>query len=242
MLTGKEALAFLQNEMRAHPSVAFLDGAGMSTPSGIPDFRGQAGISQVASRYGLSYERLLSVDELMEDPATFFDFYWNFLVHDKAEPNAAHRAVAHYPGPIDVITQNIDGLHQKAGSKDVVELHGSILRNHCLSCGAAYSLEEIPHHGVPRCPKCGGIVRPDIVLYGEELDYQALCAAEDALEESEILIVAGTSLRVYPAAGLIYSSRAKAKILVNAEPTPLDSFFDAFVQGDVANILPEVLK
>lgn len=242
MLTGKEALAFLQNEMRAHPSVAFLDGAGMSTPSGIPDFRGQAGISQVARRYGLSYERLLSVDELMEDPATFFDFYWNFLVHDKAEPNAAHRAVAHYPGPIDVITQNIDGLHQKAGSKDAVELHGSILRNHCLSCRAAYSLEEIPHHGVPRCPKCGGIVRPDIVLYGEELDYQALCAAEDALEESEILIVAGTSLRVYPAAGLIYSSRAKAKILVNAEPTPLDSFFDAFVQGDVANILPEVLK
>lgn len=242
MLIGKEALAFLQNEMRAHPSVAFLDGAGMSTPSGIPDFRGQAGISQVASRYGLSYERLLSVDELMEDPATFFDFYWNFLVHDKAEPNAAHRAVAHYPGPIDVITQNIDGLHQKAGSKDVVELHGSILRNHCLSCGTAYSLEEIPHHGVPRCLKCGGIVRPDIVLYGEELDYQALCAAEAALEESEILIVAGTSLRVYPAAGLIYSSRAKAKILVNAEPTPLDSFFDAFVQGDVANILPEVLK
>lgn len=242
MLTGEEALSFLKKEMESHPSLAFLDGAGMSTASGIPDFRGQAGISRVAGRYGLSYERLLSIDELNEDPATFFDFYWNFLVHDKAEPNAAHRAVAHYPGPIDVITQNIDGLHQKAGSKDVVELHGSILRNHCLSCGAAYSLEEIPHHGVPRCPKCGGIVRPDIVLYGEELDYQALCAAEDALEESEVLIVAGTSLRVYPAAGLIYSSRAKAKILVNAEPTPLDSFFDAFVQGDVANILPEVLK
>lgn len=214
----------------------------MSTASGIPDFRGQTGISRVASRYGLSYERLLSIDELNEDPATFFDFYWNFLVHDKAEPNAAHRAVASYEGPIGVITQNIDGLHQKAGSKDVVELHGSILRNHCLSCGSAYSLDEIPHRGVPRCPKCGGIVRPDIVLYGEELDYEALSDAEEILEESDVLIVAGTSLRVYPAAGLIYSSRAKAKILVNAEPTPLNSFFDAFVQGDVAHILPEVLK
>ena len=242
MLTGEEALSFLKKEMKSRPSLAFLDGAGMSTASGIPDFRGQTGISRVASRYGLSYERLLSIDELNEDPATFFDFYWNFLVHDKAEPNAAHRAVASYEGPIGVITQNIDGLHQKAGSKDVVELHGSILRNHCLSCGSAYSLDEIPHRGVPRCPKCGGIVRPDIVLYGEELDYEALSDAEEILEESDVLIVAGTSLRVYPAAGLIYSSRAKAKILVNAEPTPLNSFFDAFVQGDVASILPEVLK
>lgn len=242
MLTGEEALSFLKKEMKSHPSLAFLDGAGMSTASGIPDFRGQTGISRVARRYGLSYERLLSIDELNEDPATFFDFYWNFLVHDKAEPNAAHRAVASYEGPIGVITQNIDGLHQKAGSKDVVELHGSILRNHCLSCGSAYSLDEIPHRGVPRCPKCGGIVRPDIVLYGEELDYEALSGAEEILEESDVLIVAGTSLRVYPAAGLIYSSRAKAKILVNAEPTPLNSFFDAFVRADVASILPEVLK
>ncbi len=228
--------------MEGRPSLAFLDGAGMSTPSGIPDFRGQEGLAQVARRYGLSYETLLSIGELDEDPATFFDFYWNFLVHEGAIPNRAHRAVASYRGPVRVITQNIDGLHQKAGSEKVVELHGSILRNHCRSCGESYALDEIPHRGIPRCPKCGGIIRPDIVLYGEGLDYEVLAEAEQILEESEVLIVAGTSLRVYPAAGLIYSSRARAKILVNAEPTPLDSFFDAFVQGDVASILPEVLQ
>lgn len=231
----------LRNTMSSHPRTAFLTGAGISTASGIPDFRGKEGIAYASRHYGMRYESLISHSTLMSKPAVFYDFYWSRMVYPDAKPNAAHLAIAAYRGENAVLTQNIDGLHQKAGSKNVVELHGTTAKYSCLSCGRSYSLSEIRHDGVPHCPSCGGVVRPDVVLYEEPLDYSALEAARDIISSAEVLIVVGTSLNVYPAAGLIYEFRGRTKAIVNLEATPLDSYFDLAIHGPAEEILPEVL-
>lgn len=224
--------------------IVFLGGAGVSTLSGIPDFRSPTGLYKIKNKYGLPAETLLSHTFFIKHPDTFYDFYWNFMVYENAKPNKAHIALANYEnqgGRIEVLTQNIDGLHQEAGSKRVYELHGSTKRYYCSECNKMYSLDQIEKKGIPHC-QCGGILKPDVILYEEPLDENILYASVNALRYSDLLIVGGTSLNVYPAAGLIYEFGGSHKILINKESTPLDSFFDEVVNDDIGETLSYILS
>ena len=225
--------------------IVFLGGAGVSTASGIPDFRSPTGLYKIQNKYGLSAERMLSHSYFFEHTDSFYDFYWNFMVFPKAKPNKAHIALANYEkrgGHIEILTQNIDGLHQETGSRRVFELHGSIKRYFCLNCGKEYTLDQIPQKkGVPHC-SCGGILKPDVILYEEPLNETVLYQSVNALRYSDLLIVGGTSLNVYPAAGLIYEFGGEHKILINKERTPLDSFFDEVIQEDIGDSLEYLLS
>ena len=206
--------------------IAFLGGAGISTESGIPDFRSSDGIYKAQQAYGVPPEVLLSHDFFLGYPEVFFDYYRKNLIYPDAKPNRAHKALARLEqdGKLNaVITQNIDNLHQLAGSKNVLELHGSVYRNHCMQCRKFYPVETIlKANGVPRCD-CGGIIKPDVVLYGEGLDERVLTDSVRAIREADTLIVGGTSLAVYPAAGLIDYFRGKELVLINLSSTPRDS-------------------
>jgi NAD-dependent deacetylase len=223
--------------------IVFLGGAGVSTDSGIPDFRSPSGIYHVQSKYGVPYETMLSHEYFEEHPETFYEFYWESMVKKGAKPNGAHYALANYEKaghPIVILTQNIDGLHQDAGSKRVFELHGSTRRYFCPECGKTYTLDQLEPHGVPHC-SCGAILKPDVVLYGEPLDQDMLMSAVDDLRYSDVLIVGGTSLNVYPAAGLIDYFMGGTKIIINKEATPRDGEFDYVFHDDIAKILQELL-
>jgi NAD-dependent deacetylase len=225
--------------------IVFLGGAGVSTDSGILDFRSPKGIYNVRSQYGVPYEVMLSHTYFVEHPDTFYDFYWSTMVNAAAKPNQAHLALAEYERSgheIAILTQNIDGLHQDAGSKRVYELHGSVRRYFCLGCGEAYALRDLTPRGVPKCPHCGGLIKPDVVLYEEPLDQAVLEASVDAMRFSDVLIVGGTSLTVYPAAGLINYFGGAMKILINKEKTPSDAFFDYVFHDDIGTILTEILS
>ena len=209
--------------------MVFLGGAGVSVPSGIPDFRSAGGI-------GGDFETILSHDYFMERPEAFYAFYRSHMVYPEAKPNLAHRTLAGWEraGLLRaVITQNIDGLHQAAGSRRVLELHGSVLRNHCMACGQAYGLERILEgEGMPRC-RCGGVIKPDVVLYGEPLEPDTWQAAEEAVAEADLMLVAGMSLRVYPAAGLLQRMGQGRLVLINREPTAMDRLCDCVIHGDL---------
>ncbi|MGI6116082.1 NAD-dependent protein deacylase [Luoshenia tenuis] len=210
-----EAIKELREQIMVSRSIVFFGGAGVSTESGIPDFRSTDGLYH--QKYALSPEEILSHHYFMAQPEGFFRFYRDKMLYLEAKPNPAHRALAKLEkmGRLKaVITQNIDGLHQAAGSKNVLELHGSVHRNHCMACGHAYGVEAIlTSEGVPRC-SCGGIIKPDVVLYEEALDEGVLDAAVAAIASADLLIVGGTSLSVYPAAGLIdyFTGRCLAAI------------------------------
>ena len=203
--------------------IVFFGGAGVSTESGIPDFRSTGGLYHQEWKY--PPEEILSHTFYKSNPEEFFRFYRAKLLAPDAQPNAAHRKLAEWErqGKLTaVITQNIDGLHQAAGSRNVLELHGSVHRNHCERCGKFYALDEILHtQGVPRC-SCGGIIKPDVVLYEEGLDQDVLQAAVRALMEADMLIIGGTSLNVYPAAGLISYYRGDRLVLINKSPVGRD--------------------
>ncbi len=224
--------------------IVFLGGAGVSTASGIPDFRSPKGLYKVQNKYGLSAEKMLSHSYFFDHTDTFYDFYWNFMVFPNAKPNKAHIVLANYEGNggnISILTQNIDGLHQEAGSKKVFELHGSTKRYFCLDCGKAYSLDGIKEKkGIPHC-SCGGILKPDVVLYEEPLNETVLFQAVSSLRYSDLLIVGGTSLNVYPVAGLIYEFWGGHKVLINKEETSFDSFFDEVLHEDIGNCLEKIL-
>ena len=211
--------------------IVFFGGAGVSTESGIPDFRSAAGLYAAKQTYRRSPEELLSRQVFEREPALFFKYYKENLIAYKAKPNPAHIALRELEkrGKINaVITQNIDGLHQTAGSQNVLELHGSNWRQYCVSCGAKYSLEYILEPAncrdvyIPVCDKCGGVVRPDVVLYEEGLDSGVMDASVKAIASAELLIVGGTSLTVYPAAGLLRYFKGKTLVLINKSPTPYD--------------------
>ena len=241
---NQENLLQIRKCIKEAGRVVFLGGAGVSTGSGISDFRSPQGLYNVQSKYGRPYEEMLSLSFFESDPETFYDFYWSTMVFPDAKPNAAHLALAdferRYPNKLTIITQNIDGLHQKAGSKRVLEIHGSTASYSCCNCGKRYSLEQIKHHGVPKCT-CGGIIKPDVVLYEEPLPEDVFLGAINATKFANVLIVAGTSLRVQPAAMLPdYFSGGKS-ILINAEPTPLDDHFDYVIREDVGEVLTEIL-
>lgn len=220
--------------------VAFT-GAGVSTESGVPDFRSAGGI------YGRQYphppEVMVSHSFFMADPEAFFDFYRREMVYPDARPNAAHRKLAQLEarGQLTaVVTQNIDGLHQAAGSRRVLELHGSIHRNRCMACGRQFGLDAVLHSsGVPRCG-CGGIIKPEVVLYEEELDSRVLDRSIQAIAQADTLIVGGTSLAVYPAAGLLRYFEGEHLVVINLSPTPMDSRADLLIRGKIGEVLARV--
>lgn len=224
--------------------IVFFGGAGVSTESGIPDFRSADGIYSRARDITWAPEELLSASFLRRYPEVFFDYYRKNLIHPQAEPNAAHRALAalERSGRLSaVITQNIDGLHQAAGSENVLELHGNINRNYCETCGREYPLDFVLNStGVPTCT-CGGIVRPDVVLYEEALDSDVLERAIAELQAADTLIVGGTSLSVYPAAGLIRAFGGDQLVLINRDATPHDRVPDLVIREPIGQALAEFL-
>lgn len=238
----EEAIQRLKDWVDHSENIVFFGGAGVSTESGVPDFRSVDGLYQQS--YSEPPETILSHTYFTRKPEEFFRFYREKMLYLSAEPNGAHRKLAEWEaqGKLKaVITQNIDGLHQKAGSGEVLELHGSVHRNHCLRCGAFYDAEWIKNSGgVPRCPVCGGMVKPDVVLYEESLDEETLAKAVHYLRQAEVLIIGGTSLVVYPAAGLINYYRGKKLVLVNKTPTPMDGRADLVVSGAIGRIFEQL--
>lgn len=217
--------------------IAFFGGAGVSTESGIPDFRGVDGLYR--QKYAYPPETILSREFFEHNPEEFYRFYREKILILDTEPNPAHRKLAEWEaeGRLNgVVTQNIDGLHQKAGSKCVFELHGSIHRNFCTRCGKSYSAEWVAStNGVPKCA-CGGIVKPDVVLYGESLDDAVMRGAMHAIAHADLLIVGGTSLSVYPAAGLIDWYAGSRLVLVNRTPTPRDGRANLILRDPIGQV------
>ena len=234
----------LKEKIEKAKKIAFLGGAGLSTESGIPDFRSSDGVFKAIKQYGVPPETLLSYRFFADYPEIFFDYYKKFLIYPDAQPNRAHLALAklEQQGKLNaVITQNIDGLHQKAGSKHVCELHGSVYRNHCTRCRKFYSLEQIMQmKGVPTCD-CGAVIKPDVVLYGEGLDDYVVHDAIRAIREADTMIVGGTSLAVYPAAGLIDYFRGDTLIVINLSATPRDREANLCVHEKIGEALSFVL-
>ncbi|GAB2672167.1 NAD-dependent protein deacylase [Paenibacillus thermoaerophilus] len=224
-------------------NIVFFGGAGTSTESGIPDFRSADGLYRTRNGGKYAPEQMLSRDFFYSRTELFFDFYKSNMIHPDAKPNAAHIALAELErqGRLKaVITQNIDGLHQLAGSRNVLELHGSVQRNNCIRCGTFHSLEDIlsPEQGlVPACKQCGGIVKPDVVLYQEPLDLELLQRAADYIEQADVLVVAGTSLTVQPAAGLVRRYNGNRFILINKTPTPYDGYANVLVPDSIAKVM-----
>lgn len=234
-----EPVMQLKSWIEESKNIVFFGGAGVSTESGIPDFRSQDGLYH--QQYDYPPEQILSHTFFVRKPEEFFRFYRNKMLAPDARPNRAHLALAELEraGRLKaVITQNIDGLHQLAGSKNVLELHGSELRNTCQSCGKQYGMEKIlESQGIPRC-SCGGVIKPDVVLYGESLNQRDLEKAIGYAEETDLMLVGGTSLVVYPVAGLVEYLRPSAKLVIlNRDPTPYDSRADLILRGDLAEEL-----
>ncbi|MBP2115393.1 MULTISPECIES: NAD-dependent protein deacylase [Paenibacillus] len=240
-----EQLQLLASWIQKSNNIVFFGGAGTSTESGIPDFRSAAGLYQTQHNSPYPPEVMLSRSFFMSSPDIFFDFYRSKMIHPGAKPNGAHRLLADLEesGRLKaVITQNIDGLHQIAGSRRVLELHGSIHRNHCMGCQRYYGLEEwLEQEGsVPRCEDCGGIIKPDVVLYEEALDHEVLVEAVDAIAAADLLIIGGTSLTVHPAASLVTYFRGQHTVLLNGEPTPYDDQADLIITERIGEVLGRV--
>lgn len=241
----KRAVDILRGWIADAPAggMVFFGGAGVSTESGIPDFRSSDGL--FAQKYPYPPEHMVSRSFFEAHPREFYDFYCDRMIALDAQPNQAHRKLAELErsGTLSaVITQNIDGLHQKAGSASVFELHGSVLRNRCQGCAAAYSVEQLlalreqAPDGVPRCPACGGVVKPDVVLYEEPLDERTLSGAVAAIAQADLLVIAGTSLAVYPAAGLIDYFQGSHLVIVTRTPTPRDRQADLCIAANVGEV------
>lgn len=237
----KEKINKLSEILKNSKSAVFFGGAGVSTESGIPDFRSVDGLYN--QKYAFPPETILSGDFFYSQTEEFYRFYRDKMLCLDAEPNAAHIKLAEMEqkGKLAaIVTQNIDGLHQKAGSKRVYELHGSVLRNYCLKCKKSYTAEYIKDcGGVPRC-ECGGLIKPDVVLYSEQLDQKTLNASVSAIANADTLIVGGTSLVVYPAAGLINYFNGNNLVIINMSPTGADNEADLLIEGKIGEVLGQV--
>lgn len=235
-----EKIKQLQSIIDHASHIVFFTGAGVSTDSGIPDFRSQDGLYN--QKYSIPPEEIISHHYFEQQPEEFFRFYKDKMLYLDAEPNTVHTFIAECEKKhksLGVVTQNIDGLHQKAGSKKVYELHGSVLRNYCENCSAFYPASFIKESaGIPRCPKCGGIIKPDVVLYEEGLSEAVLNGAVAAIQSADVLIVLGTSLVVYPAAGLLRFFGGKHLVLINRDATPYDNAADLVINDSFENIFP----
>lgn len=221
--------------------IVFFGGAGVSTESGIPDFRSADGIYMMDYKY--PPEEIISRSFFNAHPKEFFEFYKKYFYYPNAKPNITHQKLAELEnkGKLSaVVTQNIDGLHTAAGSKIVYELHGSVLRNYCMKCHKFYDISYIVNSdGIPKC-ECGGIVKPDVVLYEEQLDEKCIAGAVNAIEDADMLIVAGTSLRVYPAAGFIRYFRGKNLVLINKEATDMDGLFGLVINEKLGDVMSKI--
>ncbi len=233
-----EEIEKLRGMIKNSDKIVFFGGAGVSTESGIPDFRSVDGLYN--QQWDYPPETILSHSFFMKKTEEFYRFYRAKMLCPNAEPNAAHLKLAQLEreGKLTaVVTQNIDGLHQAAGSKKVYELHGSVLRNYCMKCGKFHSVEFIMNStGVPTC-ECGGVVKPDVVLYEEGLDDSVVNGAVNAIAEADTLIIAGTSLNVYPAAGLVRYFRGNNLVIINMSPTGMDSSADLLICGRLGEVL-----
>ena len=231
-------LCKLQEILDQSSNIVFFGGAGVSTESGIPDFRSKDGLYN--QKYDYPPETILSHSFFIAHPEEFYRFYREKMLSYSPKPNAAHLKLAELEraGKLKaVVTQNIDGLHQAAGSNSVFELHGSIHRNYCIECGSFYDVSYIrDSDGIPKCI-CGGIIKPDVILYEEELADATVEGAVDAISKADTLIVAGTSLTVYPAAGLLRCFRGAKRVLINRDATPLDAAADLVIHAKVGETL-----
>lgn len=232
----------LQEIIDASNDIVFFGGAGVSTESGIPDFRSVDGLYN--QKYDYPPEEILSHTFFVNNTAEFYKFYRDKMLCPNAKPNAAHYKLAQLEiaGKLKaVITQNIDGLHQAAGSKNVYELHGSTLRNYCTGCGKSFPFEYILNSdGIPLCDECSSVIKPDVVLYEEALDSDTIKGAVNAIANADCLIVAGTSLTVYPAAGFIRYFNGKYFVLINMAVTPMDNAADLVIHGKVGEVLSKI--
>ncbi len=237
-----DAVERLKELVESTDNIVFFGGPGVSTESGIPDFRSQDGLYN--QKYKYPPEQIVSHTFLTKKPQEFFEFYKDRMIYQDAKPNKAHLKLAQWEkeGKLKaVITQNIDGLHQAASSKNVLELHGSTLRNYCLKCGRRYDIDYVINskETIPYC-ECGGMVRPDVVLYEEGLDMDVIESAVSYIKNADVLIIGGTSLAVYPAAGLIDYYTGDKLVVVNKSATPRDSQADLVVQGSIGEIFDQL--
>ena len=234
-------LETLSKWVQESSNIVFFGGAGVSTESGIPDFRSVDGLYHQS--YAYPPETILSHSFFMHKPKEFFRFYREKMIFSSAKPNAAHLKLAEWEREgklLGIVTQNIDGLHTLAGCKRIFELHGSVYRNHCMACGKAFSLEDVlSQTGVPHC-SCGGIIKPDVVLYEEALDEDVLKGALRVLSSADLLIVGGTSLSVYPAAGLLTAYQGHRLVLINRDPTPRDREADLIIRDPIAKVMGQL--
>ena len=233
----------LNNWIKESNNIVFFGGAGVSTESGIPDFRSKDGLYN--QKYDYPPEEILSHSFFVNHTEEFYKFYKDKLNSLKYEPNITHEVLAKLEKDNKlqaVITQNIDGLHQKAGSKNVLELHGSVLRNFCTKCMSFYDANYIFNNDdiIPKCDKCGSIIKPDVVLYEEGLDEDILTASIEAISNADILIIGGTSLTVYPAAGLINYYHGNKLVLINRDPTPMDKIADLVINDSLGNVFSKI--
>lgn len=230
--------------LRESDNIVFFGGAGVSTESNIPDFRSTDGLYH--QQYDYPPETILSHTFFMRNTEAFYRFYKAKMLMLDAKPNPAHLALAKLEemGKLKgIITQNIDGLHQAAGSKNVQELHGSVLRNYCMRCGESYDARYMKQaDGVPRCGKCGGIIKPDVVLYEEGLDNDTISQSVSAIANADVLIIGGTSLVVYPAAGLVDYYRGKKLVLINRDSTPRDGRADLIIRAPIGQVFSKAME
>ena len=235
-------LETLQKGLDESRKGVFFGGAGVSTESGIPDFRSVDGLYNQSYKY--PPETIISHSFFTRDPEEFYRFYKEKMLWLDARPNAAHKKLAQLEAAgklAAIVTQNIDGLHQAAGSVNVLELHGSVHRNYCMKCRQGYDAQYVKDaQGVPRCRVCGGMIKPDVVLYEEPLDGETMARAVEAIQEADLMIVGGTSLAVYPAAGLINYYRGSRLVLINKTPTPYDSHADLVIAGKIGEIFSQI--
>ena len=232
----------LQAIIDGSDNIVFFGGAGVSTESGIPDFRSVDGLYN--QKYDYPPEQILSHTFFMNKCGEFYRYYKDKMLALDIQPNAAHRKLAELEaaGKLKaVVTQNIDGLHQKAGSKIVYELHGTVHKNYCMTCGKFFDARYVKSsQGVPRCDSCGGTIKPDVVLYEEGLDDRTVRGAVNAISRADVLIVAGTSLTVYPAAGFLHYFSGSSLVLINRDPTPFDSNADIIFREKVGEVLSQI--
>ena len=237
-----EAQNTLQKWISSSQNIVFFGGAGVSTESGIPDFRSVDGLYH--QHYKYPPETIISRSFFDRDPAEFYRFYQDRMLYLDARPNPAHRKLAELEaaGRLKaVVTQNIDGLHQAAGSREVLELHGSVLRNYCMDCHKSFDVRYVKEApGIPTCDACGGTVKPDVVLYEEALDQDVMYKAVDYIRRADMLIIGGTSLVVYPAAGLVNYYSGDKLVVVNKSPTPMDMQADLVVAGPIGEIFSQL--
>lgn len=236
----------LKEAIKESNKIVIFSGAGLSTNSGIPDFRSADGLYNQETNINIRPEEIISHSFFVNNPDYFFNFYFDKMVYLDAKPNLAHKYFAKLEKEgkvLAVVTQNIDNLHQLAGSKNVIELHGSTERNYCMKCHKYYSLKEVYNekHMIPHC-SCGGIIKPDVVLYEENLDGDAINKALDAISNADMLIVVGTSLTVYPAAGFVRYFRGKNLVLLNKSETYYDKEATIAIHDDIKNVIEELEK